>query len=219
MSTAEEKGREDIAWREFLRGGHAGDIEDAMLDAAAAFERENPPKMDLTRPTWGEVKKVKTKGVQIEFVEPLDDTTEMKFWRARAEDGTIIEGFIPSVLPEDGLRVRIDGVPGILYLHPQDSEVHLDETEPAPEEAADEEQLHLMNMSIIDMKIVGYNPLNERLLFGVSISNEFSLSLMEAWTHVEHDAECTEVANTYLSRFMEQVIAGLHTGNAKKEGM
>lgn len=218
MGAIEEHGQHDLDWKEFMRH-HGGDIEDAMLAAAADFERENPPKMELARPTWGEVKQAAMKGTVLEFLDELPDSTEMRYWKAVTEEGETVEGFIPTVLPDDGLKVRINGVQGVLYLHPDD-EVHLDETEPAPDEADEAEQKRLMEMSTIEVKIVSYNPMNERQLYGISISDEFALSLMEAWKHIDHEGSpCKETAETYLTRFVHQFVGGLHMGNAKKDAL
>lgn len=216
MGAIEDQGRNEVAWRDFLRG-HGGDVEDALLEAAAAFERENPPKAELTRPTWSQVRQASmTTGTAIEYITELDPTTEMRYLKAVSEDGTKIEGFVPVTLPDEGVKVKVNGVPGILYLHP-DGEVHLDETEPADEADAEAEQERLMAMSKIEGKLVSYNPLAQRQLYGISISDEFALSLIEAWQHIGHGGDCQEVAETYLTRFIEQMVNTLHTGNATKE--
>lgn len=207
MGAIEEQGQNDVAWRNFLRG-HSGDIEDAMLAAAADFERENP-LVAVQRPTWGEVKRASlSTGTNIEYLDPIDDTQEMRYFRAVSEDGTHIEGFIPTTLPDDGIKVKVNGSAGILYVHP-DGDVHLDETEPVEEED-EATQEHLMEMSKIDVRLVGYNPLTQRQLYGLSISDEFALSLIEAWRHVDHEGSpCKGTAETYLTRFVQQAVAAL----------
>lgn len=215
MGAIEEHGQNDMAWRDFLRG-HGGDIEDAMLTASADFERENRPADDpsgaapvsVQRPTWGEVKRANMTGAgNIEYVDRPDDTQEMRYFKAVSEEGTRIEGFIPTTLPDDGIRVKVDGSPGILYVHP-DGDVHLDETEPVDVDEVTVE--HLMEMSKIGVMPVGYNPATERQLYGVSLSDEFVLSLREAWMHVDHEGSlCKETADSYLTRFVQQFVAAL----------
>lgn len=216
---ADEYGEEALAWKELMRTHPSvSDLDDAMLRAAAEFEKENPPKVDLTRPTWGEVRQIEPKtGPTIEFVDDVSPMTEMQFVRMRADDDSVVEGFVPLELPETGLKVLVDGKPALLYLHPGDNLVHMEEVD--EHEADDDEQQQLMAMSKIEVKIVGYNPLAERQLYGVSLSDEFVAYLLEAWEHVDHGCTAQQIAETYLSRFVEQFIGGLQIGDARKDGL
>lgn len=212
--SADELGRRELEWKELMRNQPLlrDGIEDAMLAAMAEHERENP-KTGLTRPTWAEVKRAAlSTGSVIEYVDQLPDTTEMRYFKAVSEDGTKIEGFVPVELPEEGVRVKVGGVPGILYLHP-DGEVHLDETEPAPQEA---ELQQLMALTKIDGKLVNYNMVTDRVLYGISLNAEFVAHMLEAWEHVGHGGPCQEMAESWLSRFMEQFIGVLR--DSRKEG-
>lgn len=203
--SADELGRQELAWKELLRTTDIGDLEGAFLRFAEAAE----PKVLR----WQEVKGVLKPNPTIEFVEPLDDETPVRHAKFRTEEGEEVEGFIPAELPDDGLHVRIAGHPGILFVHPGDGEVHLEEVEVGDEE--DDEQAAMMKASEVTCQIVGYNHETERQLYGFSIGNDFAAALDWAWNHVE-DHDC-EAGNSYLSRFVEQLVKGIRAGQAKME--
>ncbi len=227
MSTAEEKGREEIAWREFLRDGHASDIEDAMLAGAAGYERDGGT---ITRPvdqkpaTWAEVKATQDSAPPFHFVEPLADDTVMQHVTLTTEDGAVMTGFVPAVLPDDGLAVTVSGKRCLLYLHPDDT-VHLDESasgadEPLVEDAEDAENYaRYVQSSRVDIKIVGYQALHRRQVYAMFISDEFAEAIRESWEHTGHGGECEQASQRYLSRLLDQLVGALHLGDAKKDAL
>jgi hypothetical protein len=179
----------DAEWEAFLRG-HRQEMEDALLPSLAQAEAAGV----LPKPDRLPVKVAGTYGgITVEYPdgEPAPGTP-MKLVTFFGRNGEEVQVPMPANVGPKGMRVRINGIDGILF-NDDDDDLDVDD---AVEEA-------IRAALDVHAKQVGHNGVMG--LYGIAVSDQLRDELVEAWDGHYQDHGC-QAAAQMLDRILEQLI-------------
>ena len=187
----------EYEWRQFLRG-HRQELEDALLPTLAQAESAGLLQSEAARQLVQVRQVAESKGVKIEYPdgEPAPGPP-MKMVTFYGKGGEQVQVPMPANPPSSGMRVRINGIDGVLYSEAGDEEPDSDEVDAAVAAALD-----------VHARQVGHD--GRTGIYGLAVTDVLRDELVDAWDNHYVDHGC-QAAAMMLDRIIEQLIVAFRT--------
>lgn len=182
----------DAEWEAFLKG-HRQELEDALLPTLAQAQTAGviaDPAKQLVQ-----VRQVaESKGVTVEYPdgEPAPGTP-MKMVTFYGKGGEQVQVPMPAKPGPKGIRVRINGIDGVLF----------DESAPFDQDADEEVEEAITVALDVHARQVGHDGVLG--IYGLAVPDSLRDELVDAWDNHYLDHGC-QAAAMMLDRIIEQLI-------------